>query len=950
MVIDDVTAVPCNFAKSKDGLKAECDHRRLTKFPGDYPAAVTGLDISFNFLTSLVGLADPSFLGLRQLDVSHNTLTSLPDDAFLDTPHLQELSLEGNALSSLSGDVFRGLHNLTQLTLSNTKLTQLPHVTLSHVTQLISLDLSDNKLRSVPTEALCHTPRLEILNLATNQMQTINDRSFLPLLNLKTLYLKHNQMSLLRPAVFSGLHKLRFLDLSLNILALDNSTYPPGVFSPLVALEVLYLASNDDSAEGDYPLNVFTPLPSLRTLSIDTFRDSHFGAAFTSLTRLTSLTLGPIDGRGCDLRRLTNHTLHAFRYSDLRTLVISDCPLLHVDTCAFCDLPKLSSLTVCRGHRILQPLLLALYGLQNQTMDLVDFSNNRYLELPTILSTTNAKYLLNTCIKKLDLHYNKIAGISSRGLHIGSTLLKCLRHIDISRNQLGSDKSPVAKVGLGMTNVEIIELQNQRAFTVAMDIYHTAGVSSKQQQKFTLQINTAKSLRICNFRGAFRDMAQLPQGINFTQGGNLTTLNLAYDGAYYCDATITGLTAITDVDFSGNDCRVTGTGIFQHMTTLRRLNISNVQVTRDFLLANGSELLRPLRDLEVLDLSDNGLLDLPEDLLQYQLHLSWLGLARNRFQAVPVDVSMQTSLSYLDLSYNMIPSMDPDFRQTLDNLAANHTVTLRLRGNPLTCTCKSLDMVRWLATTVVRLDGDNHNLAYDDDYDDNGRDYPCVLEDGGMGSTGSVMAEWEAHWRRCVGLAFLTVSAVALLVQVLGLLLTYLLWTKWTYVCHAWYVLRHLRLPRRHDFVKDAVFVHAEDDVELAEKVRDAVGAGRPGLRLKLLDDIRPGSNLADEIARSVESSWKVVLLVTQTFLQDDWSGYSVLQAQGSISDALPDRVLVLMMGPLQPWIPTEPSHLSMRTLLRRIPESCVYHVSEAVSAHNSIWATLGDRIARDPN
>ncbi|XP_070193890.1 leucine-rich repeat and transmembrane domain-containing protein 2-like [Littorina saxatilis] len=132
----DVAAVPCNFAKSKDGIKAECDHRRLTKFPGDYPAAVTRLDISFNFLTSLVGLADPSFIGLRQLDLSHNSLTSLPDDAFRDTPHLQELSLEGNALCSLSGDVFRGLHNLTQLTLSHTKLTQLSHVTLSHVTQL----------------------------------------------------------------------------------------------------------------------------------------------------------------------------------------------------------------------------------------------------------------------------------------------------------------------------------------------------------------------------------------------------------------------------------------------------------------------------------------------------------------------------------------------------------------------------------------------------------------------------------------------------------------------------------------------------------------------------------------------------------------------------------------------------------------------------------------------
>ncbi|KAK7102541.1 toll-like receptor 3 [Littorina saxatilis] len=945
----DVTSVPCNFVTSEGGTKAACNNRRLTQFPGDYPAAVTWLDISSNFLTSLDGLANPRFTALHHLDVSNNLLTSLPADAFRDTPHLQELSLEGNALCSLSGDVFRGLHNLTQLTLSQTKLTELSHVTLSHVTQLTYLDLSNNQLDSVPTEALCHTPWLQVLNLGTNALRTVGDNVFMPMLNLQHLILKSNKLTVLHQAAFHGLRKLRVLDLSDNSLALDNSTYSPGVFSPLVALEELYLTGNDDSAEGDYPLNVFMPLPSLRALSIDTFSDTNFGAAFTSLTRLTSLTLASFDSRGCGLKRLTNHTLHAFRHSGLRTLVIRDCPLLDVETCAFCDLPRLSCLSVYRGRHFLHlsSLLLALYGLQNQTMDLVDFSDNRRRDLPTILDMTNTKYLYNTCITQLNLRKNDIAGMSSRGLRIDSPWLKCLRHVDMSYNKLSSgDRSLFMKLLLGATNMEVFEAQNQRAFAVG-DNNRPTGDASRQPD-ITLKLNTARSLRVFNLRAAVQELGQLPKGINFTQGGNITTLNLAYDGAYYCDSTITGLTAIKDLDFSGNNCHVLSTGLFQHMTTLRRLNVSNVHVTQDFLLANGSELLRPLRDLEVLDLSDNDLMDLPDDLLQHQLNLSWLGLARNRFQTVPVDVSMQTSLSNLDLSHNNIPSLDSDVRQTLDNLAANHTVTLRLRGNPLTCTCQSLDMVRWLATTVVRLDGDNHNLAYDDDYDDNGRDYPCVLEDGGMGSTGSVMAQWEAHWRRCVGLAFLTVSAVALLVQVLGLLLTYLLWSKWTYVRHAWRVLRHLRLPRRHDFEKDAVFVHADDDLELAVKVKEAVGIARPGLRLSLLaDDIMPGSFLAEGIARSVERSWKVVLLVTQTFLQDDWSGYSVLQAQGSISDTLPDRVLVLMVGPLQAWTAREPSHLSLRTLLRMIPESCVYHVPGAVTSRHNIWATLGDRFTR---
>lgn len=228
-------------------------------------------------------------------------------------------------------------------------------------------------------------------------------------------------------------------------------------------------------------------------------------------------------------------------------------------------------------------------------------------------------------------------------------------------------------------------------------------------------------------------------------------------------------------------------------------------------------------------------------------------------QEVPVDMSSLVALSELDLSNNLIHILPLSQRHALDRLAATHTLTLRLRGNPLTCTCQGLDMVRWLTQTVVRLDGDNRNEGYDDDYDDNGRDYPCVLEDGSMSSTVSVMAQWESHWRRCMGLAFLTVSAVALLVQLLALVLTYVLWSKWTYVRHAWRVLRHLRLPHRNDFLHDVLFVYADDDLELAIKVKQRVQRVAPRLRLALTEEqIVPGSFYAEEMAKCIEQSWKV--------------------------------------------------------------------------------------------
>ncbi|KAL8605896.1 hypothetical protein ACOMHN_050307 [Nucella lapillus] len=79
----------------------------------------------------------------------------------------------------------------------------------------------------------------------------------------------------------------------------------------------------------------------------------------------------------------------------------------------------------------------------------------------------------------------------------------------------------------------------------------------------------------------------------------------------------------------------------------------------------------------------------------------------------------------------------------------------------------------------------------------------------------------------------------------------------------------------------------------------------------------------------------EIVLLVTQDFVEDDVSGHSVLHAQGCLIDAPPRRVLLLYLGPLSPGPGPRglPTRLSMRRLLRMLPESQVYDVQARTSA-----------------
>ena len=92
----------------------------------------------------------------------------------------------------------------------------------------------------------------------------------------------------------------------------------------------------------------------------------------------------------------------------------------------------------------------------------------------------------------------------------------------------------------------------------------------------------------------------------------------------------------------------------------------------------------------------------------------------------------------------------------------------------------------------------------------------------------------------------------------LGLVTAYLITRSWTHLRYAWHVLRHLRLPRRHDFERDAYVVYADDDLELA--CRKLPQCLEPfGVRLLLSEkEDMPGTPRTANIVRNIEKSWKV--------------------------------------------------------------------------------------------
>ncbi|KAK7496123.1 hypothetical protein BaRGS_00012533 [Batillaria attramentaria] len=867
-----VTSPKCIFQEvTNNDTHAQCSHRRLTKLPATWPGHVVSLDVSHNFLTNLAGLNNPYFTDLRSLDISYNSITTVPDDAFQHVPQLEELDLSDNVLLNLTHNAFRGLLHLTRLALRHTGLHALPDTLLIHVPQLDTLELSQNSLSTVPFSALRHVTSLTSLDLASNNLVTMTNHSLVELSQLRTLGLWNNQLSSLEPAAFSGLRQLLQLDLSYNNLLLDHQAYPSGVFSPLVALQSLRINNNDDRNEGRYPENVLT-LPSLRNLSIDVFRDAQFGEAFSSLTSLTSLTFDQI----CYLKHLKNDTFAAFKKSFLEVLHI-ECELTVIETCTFCNFPHLKTLRVSFGRHITTgSFLLALYGLQNQTMSEITITSNDRAG-PTVLEARNTKFLNNVCVNKLNIH-GHLTGLKSDAFYVNSPLDVCLQHLDLSENSIKSVPGPVVwkLATILFRNIITCSFRNQM-------FYHSHRINDKTSSddreyyeplgpNAVIHVRLPPSLEVLDASSGTENMGYLPSYLDVPTGGNLTTLNASYVGIWTCMTTITGLTALRSLDLSGNnDCVVLSEDIFDHMSTLQCLRLADMRLDQRFIMENGTRVLRTLGLLERLDLSDNDLYRLPPDMLRAQPRLQTLALTGNRFQKVPTDLSLQTHLSVLDLSDNMLPTLLPHERRLLDTLAKNHTLQLRLRNNPLSCTCSGLDFL-------------------------------------------------------------------------LGLVLTFVISRNWTYVRYAWRVLRHLQLPKRLDFRKDVLLGHADADLELAMRVGDCL-RDEQGVRVLLpYEEILPGDIWTEKILQLVDDSWKILLLVTRELLQDRWAGFLVNHAQRSISDIMPDRVIVVFMeqpANLAQGPPDHPARVSMQRLLRMVPERNVFHVHRDIPPNHPVWDRL---------
>ncbi|XP_034253375.1 toll-like receptor Tollo [Thrips palmi] len=460
----------CNAALEELDLSGNA----LSSLPDNGFTSLRSLQKLYLQENAVAALADRAFVGLvalQTLNVSSNRLTALPPELFQSSRDLRELHLNNNSISVLAPGLLEGLDQLQVLDLSGNELTSscVNRDTFSGLVRLVVLNLAHNDITRVDAHVFQDLYSLQILSLDHNGIEVIAEGAFSSLSNLHALTLSHNNLVRVESFHFSGLYVLHQLYVDHNHLqevnpkafencsnmqdlsmAGNNLTEVPAGLGHLHFLKTLDLGENRITAVSNESFHGLDQLYGLRL--IDNRIRLLPKDAFSALPSLQILNVA--DNRIESVERGafgTSPTLHAIRLDGNNLTDLSD---------MFRELPGLVWLNVSANQ-----IAWFDYALLPNSLEWLDMHQNKIDRLKNYFEKDG-----ELRIKMLDASFNLITEIAEANIpNSVETLLLNNNLITDVKPGTFSRKANLSRVVLYGNKIESMELAALRLSPVPDD-------------------------------------------------------------------------------------------------------------------------------------------------------------------------------------------------------------------------------------------------------------------------------------------------------------------------------------------------------------------------------------------------------------------------------------------------------------------------------------------------
>ena len=768
------------------------------------------------------------------------------------------------------------------------------------------VDCSMRNLAQIPEQLPI---QLKYLNIQGNQVTKLGTWTFLGCNQLQKLDISNNLLTVIDPGAFRQTPNLMELIIHNNSLVLNSSD----VFSPLSSSLVTLSMQNNN-----YSDRIFQNLPLLQSLSIDGHSSHSFGAGFSELHRLNCLEIH------FKSSRITNTTFLDLSTCPIEHLNIISTKLNAIDSLGFSHLHSMQILNLSNNQNLnFDSVSKSWFGLQftNITTLLLTriVSPN---EQATIVSNNFYEYLNLTNITRMYLDKNNIIQVD-----VGmSTALPQLEYLDMSYNRLLNvadflfEVYYLQKLRVADSSYQVRRFPKKRQITRDAKIVRTnwgnqvstiatrelqyvkssckAGIFTKCEI-FPIAKNSSvrplPNTNWCVIAPKRLEVLNLTQSLSVVMTSFPPTLILSAYKLRHFEYRANGLTSVTGpiminlprssgkmtVDFADNSISCLAKDVFSYSIS-RGLNIGKLLLSGNNLYEqlaqdeNGETFLN-YRNLTELNLANNRIKTLPVGVFNNVPKLKILNLSSNYLQLIEFEMKHFERLNILDLSFNLLTSLEPAVQRDLSRLMRNVSSRVDLLGNPLQCSCESLVFLHWLERK--QLSFKNFEIT------------SCLYR-GKMFNFTDVNDIIDDLDFSCSKTVALVISGSLLGLTLIGIFISICLYR------HRWDI-RYCMLKMSHKGKKyqrlidqtttykyDAFVAYDKDDRswvrnELIPNMESSEdpnsGIEGHGMRFCIHErDFELGNWIEENIVSAIEQSRKVILVISANFLASNWCRFEL--------------------------------------------------------------------------
>ncbi|XP_045854065.1 toll-like receptor 3 [Meles meles] len=801
--------------------------------------------------------------------------------------------------------------NITVLNLTHNQLRRLPAANFTRYSQLTILDGGYNTISKLESELCQKLPLLEILNLQHNELSHLSDQTFVFCMNLTELHLMSNSIKEIQNNPFQSLKNLIKLDLSHNGL----SSTKLGSQLQLENLQELLLSNNKIKVLRPEELD-FLGNSSLKKLELSSNPIKEFSpGCFHTIGKLFGLSLNNAQLTPS----LTEQLCLELSNTSIQNLSLSNSQLYRTSNMTFFGLKHTNLTLLDLSHNNLEVI-------ENDSLAWLPHLEHFFLEYNNIEHLFSRSFygLLN--VRYLDLRHSfakKSISLASQPKidDFSFQWLERLEYLNMGDNNLPGIKS---NMFTGLIKLKHLSLSN--SFASLRTLTNGTFLSLAQSPLVTLNLTKNKISKIES--GAFSWLGHL----------QMLDLGLNEIGQELTGQEWRGLENIVEIYLSYNKCLQLTSNSFALVPSLRRLmlrrvalrnadsspspfhplrNLTILDLSNNNIANINAELLEGLEKLEVLDLQHNNLARLwkhanpsgPVHFLKGLSHLRILNLESNGFDEIPsevfkdlfelksIDLGLnnlnifppsvfddQTSLKSLNLQKNLITSVEKNvFGPVFKNLS-----NLDMSFNPFDCTCESIAwFVNWINKTHTNISELSSHYLCNTPPQYHG--FPVMLFDV---SPCKDSAPFELFFiiNTSVSLIFIF---IVLLIQFEGWRISF----YWNVLVHRILGFKEIdRQPEQFEYA--AYIIHAYKDQDWVWEHFSPMEEKDRTLKFCLEErDFEAGVLELESIVNSIKRSRKTIFVITQNLLKDPLcKRFKVHQAvQQAIEQNLDSIILIFL-------------------------------------------------------